>query len=186
MSSFDLSQLESDELVLLVAPGNMLQDLYVEVLNHFVNERGAACVYVTVAKPYKTVNRILKERGIQTEKMLFIDCISMSGTGAIMERAGNCIFCRPESLMNISIAMTNAFRTLPPEQERVLIMDTLSTLLLYNEAKIVGRFVHSLSVKLREWGVKSVIFMLEEGNQKEIAAISQFCDKTLNAQACVR
>ncbi len=96
-------------------------------------------------------------------------------------RAGNCVFCQPQALTNISIALTSAIESLPKDNDKLLILDTLSTLMLYNEAGTVTRFAHVLTEKLRAWGVKSVILTLEEETDKKIIAqLGQFCDKTIN------
>ena len=84
-----------------------------------------------------------------------------------MERSGNIVFCNPRSLTNISIVLTTALESLPKEHDRILMLDTLSTMLLYNEAVIISRFMHSLISRLRELGIKSIFFTLEEETDKK-------------------
>ena len=68
----------------------------------------------------------------------------------------------------------------PKKENKTLILDTLSTLMLYNNAETVGKFMHAVTGKLRNWGVKSVILTMEEETDKEIISqISQFVDKVV-------
>ena len=135
---------------------------------------------MTVSKPYNTIINILNKSGIKTDRIFFIDCITSLSTSSSVMRAGNCVFCQPQALTNISIALTNAIESLPKDNDKLLILDTLSTLMLYNEAGTVTRFAHVLTGKLRAWGVKSIILTLEEETDKKIIAqLGQFCDKTI-------
>ena len=180
-AKLDFKSLENAELLLVVAPSDSTQQVTLDILKYFVNAKNSFCVYVTVAKPYNTIMNILSKNGINTDRIFFIDCITSLSTGGNIMRAGNCVFCQPQALTNISIALTNAIESLPKDNEKLLILDTLSTLMLYNEAGTVTRFAHVLTGKLRTWGVKSVILTLEEETDKKIIAqLAQFCDKTIN------
>ena len=159
-----------------------MQEANLAILNYYLNKKNYSCVYVTVAKPYSTVLNIIAKNHIKTDKLFFIDCVTQAAAAGELTRAGNVVFSQPQALTNISIVLTNGIEKLPKDEGRVVVLDTLSTLMLYNEAQIVTRFVHSLTGKIRAWGIKSVILTLEEETDKKIIAqISQFCDKVIKA-----
>lgn len=58
-----------------------------------------------------------------------------------------------------------------------IIVDSLSTLLVYNDEKLVEKFAHRLSGKARLLNAKAV-FLINPG-KKLIQTISSFCDKTI-------
>lgn len=183
MVMINLKEMDSNQLVLIVAPSRKIQEVDLFLLKHFLNTKKAFCVYVTVAKPYQTMLNILEKNKIKTDKIFFIDCITPVSAGGGMQRVGNCVFCQPQSLTNISITLTAALQSLPKESERVLVLDTISTLMLYNEAGTVTRFVHSLTGKMRQWGVKSIILTLEEETDKKVLSqLSQFVDKVIEVK----
>lgn len=183
MVDLDLKELETSKVVLVVVPSTSMQKVNLRILKYFLNTKNASCVYVTVAKPYKTMINILTKNKIKTSKIFFIDCITIRSEAEEMQRAGNTVFCHPQALTNVSIALTTAIKSLPKDTDRVLVLDTMSTLMLYNEAGTVGKFVHSLTGKVRAWGVKSVIFTLEEETDKKvISQITQFCDKCIEVK----
>ncbi|MDY6762081.1 MAG: hypothetical protein SVY41_03455 [Candidatus Nanohaloarchaea archaeon] len=69
---------------------------------------------------------------------------------------------------------------LPDEGNRVLVLDTLSTLMLYNDEDMVSQFAHDLSTKIREWGVKGLMPTIEEEADEDLlASLNQFVDKTI-------
>lgn len=181
MAKLNFKDLESNELILLIAPSEQMQQVNLKILRYFANEKAAFCVYLTVAKPYRTILGILEKNRIKTDRIFFIDCITSSTIGGEMERAGNCVFCPPQALTDISIALSTSLKSMPRDKERVLIIDTIGTLMLYNEAVTVSKFIHSLTAKLREWGIKSVIMTLEEETEKKVLAeLGQFCDKVIS------
>jgi archaellum biogenesis ATPase FlaH len=66
------------------------------------------------------------------------------------------------------------------DKNRVLILDTISTLMLYNNQRDVIKFIHFLSGEIRKYGIKSLIFTLDEASDKSIVSeISRFCDVSL-------
>lgn len=183
MPKINLNELEYNRLVLLLAPSKKIQEVDLFLLKYFLNTKKAFCVYVTVAKPYQTMLNILGKNKIKTDKIFFIDCITPVSAGGGMQRVGNCVFCQPQALTNISISLTTAMQSLPKDSERVLILDTVSTLMLYNETGTVARFVHSLTTKIRQWKVRSVILTLEEETDKKVLSqLSQFVDKVIEVK----
>lgn len=177
MAKINYGTLDKNRLVVVIAKSDELQDITLNFMKYFINQKKASCVYVTVAKPYKTMVDIFNANNISTEDMIFIDCITALALGNDMQRAGNCIFTKPESLTNLSIALLNALKNLSKDNERILIMDTLSTLMLYNQAKSISQFMHLLAFNLRDMGVRSVIFTLEEDTDRTtISEMTQFCD----------
>jgi|TARA_Y100000310_G_scaffold345826_1_gene470637 hypothetical protein len=124
-----------------------------------------------------TVTKILERNNIKTDKMFFIDCATPVAGRTEMHGTSKSLFCQPQSLTNISIAIGHALESIPKGNDKVLILDSLTTLMLYNSEKNVIQFIHSLSGKARAWNVKSIIYsVVEDTDKKTISEISQFCD----------
>lgn len=182
MARFDVSEaikeIEDKNIVLVTVPSEAVEEVNTELLSHINSEEGTT-VYMTVAKPYSTITNILEEKDIDTSQMFFIDCITK--TNGEPSEAENCVFLRPQALTDISIALSQAVESMPDGGEKYLVMDTLSTLMLYNERDTVGKFAHSIANKIREWGIKSVMLTLEEEADEELTSqIRQFCDSCID------
>lgn len=172
-------EVEDKDLVLVLTPGDMVEEVNTQLLKSFNQEKGLKTVYVTVSKPYKTKRNILEDDGVDTGQIFFIDCITKLNADP-PSRVENCVFLNPQALTDISIALTQAVESLPDDEGKLLIFDTLSTLMLYNDDEVVGKFAHSIASKIREWGVKSIMLTLEEETDEQvISQLSQFCDSTI-------
>ncbi len=176
----NFKEIDDNELVLLIVPGDKVDNVNREILKYFVNKKKAICIYTTFTKPYKIIVNHLKKEGIDVDKVFLIDCVTP--VTEIDEIVGNsrAIFCQPNSLTNISISITTALKNMPREKNRILILDTISTLMLYNSKNTVVKFIHHLIGEIRKYNVKSFIFTLDEESDKSIISeVSRFCDISL-------
>jgi len=133
-------------------------------------------VYVTTNKPYLNIVTGCKNAGINPDGIFFIDCIS-EHIGVKTLETVNCLFVdSPESLTAISIAVCEATKDLTGEI--MLILDSLSTLLLYKDANTIGRFSNFIINKMRVANIGTIILALESDIEKDIIhQISSFADE---------
>jgi len=155
------------------------QKTNLKIIKHFTEDENIPGVYVTLSKPYKTVEKTLKSKGIDTRLIIFIDTVTKTTDGEF-KKTDNCLFIgSPEKLSDISVAMDQAVRSLPSEK-RFVFFDSLSILLMYNNAATVARFIHFLSGKMRTWAVQGIIVSLKkEKDNGLIDELMQFCDVKL-------
>jgi len=152
------------------------QKTNLSLVKHMTKDKKIPGVYVTLNKPFDVMKEAFEEVSIDTKMIIFIDAVTKTSGGKIT-KTKNCLFIgNPENLSDISMAMDQAVRALPGK-ERFLFFDSLSTLLLYNNAETVARFIHFLSGKMRVWKVKGIIISLKRKEDKKlIEELSQFCD----------
>lgn len=186
MSGFEIEQYASkvneNEIVLFVVPSALEHDLTEEMVTHFTRAENALCVYVTVAKPSQTVDRAFTEAGAKTENIFYIDCATAL-TGVSVKRAGNVVYLKPSDLTDITISLDDVVDELPPDREGILMFDTLSTLMVYNEADTVSRFAHALMANIRQWPIKAVVFTIDEETDEVIKSrLTQFSDQTITIE----
>lgn len=155
------------------------QKTNLELIKCLVNVQRTPGVYVTLNKPYKTINATFKKKGIDIRLLIFIDAVTKTASG--IKKTKECLFIgNPENLSDISVAMDQAVRALPAKN-RFLFFDSLSTLLMYNSINTVARFIHFLSTKMRAWRVKGIIISLQKKADKElIEQLTQFCDVVID------
>lgn len=66
------------------------------------------------------------------------------------------------------------------EAETVLFLDSVSTFLIYNDANVVARFLHTIAGRVRTHNIRGVFFSLHDDIEKgAIASTVQFHDKVL-------
>ncbi|MEK6904665.1 MAG: hypothetical protein AABW87_03670 [Nanoarchaeota archaeon] len=163
-----------------VALATVKAELYYEanlsIIKYLVNTANIPGVYVSLNKPYEAIKGEFEIRKIKKDMVIFIDAITKTSGGA-GERTSDCLFIgNPENLSDISLAMDQAVIAVP-SNEKFVFIDSQNTLLMYNSAVTVAKFIHFLSVKMRIWKVRGIIVSLEkESNKDLINELSQFCD----------
>lgn len=154
------------------------QETNVSIIKYLVNKEISPGVYVTLNKPFKTMEKVLEKAKVDTRMILFIDAVTKTVGG--VEKIGKCLYIgNPENLSDISIAMDQAVRALPGKK-KFLFFDSLSTLLLYNTPIVVAKFIHFISGRMREWGVNGIIISLKTSDKELYNELMQFCDAEIN------
>lgn len=169
--------INQDDIILLLSKSEDIEEIKLEMLERFTEKEELSVIYVSITKPYDSITDILGDKGIDTDEIFFIDCMSKAQESDTAIRAKNCVFIDPRNLTNISIAISEAVENFPEDEEKLVVFDTLSALRVYNEDNPLQQFSQFLTSKMRNWEVKSVILTLEEEMDDEVVArVSQFCD----------
>ncbi len=165
-----------DYIVLLVVDAKDYQEVTLEVIKYYTEDENMPGIYVTLNKPFETIKNIMKNAGIDTRMIIFIDTITKTAGGAVSKN-DECLFIgNPQNLTDLSVAMNDAVNALM-SNKKFIFFDSLSTLLIYNQPDIVARFAHMLAGKMRVWKVRGVITSIEaEADSRVISQIGQFCD----------
>jgi hypothetical protein len=139
----------------------------------------AHIIYVTTNKPNSHIVNLFRLEGLNSDRIFFVDCISKEIMPEISEEPENCLFVEgPQDITGISLAIHNGIEHLPGE--KLLFLDSLSTLLLYNDANVVGRFSNFIINKLRVKGVSGVILALESDVGKDVLKnVESFVDEVI-------
>ncbi|MCX6775981.1 MAG: hypothetical protein NT130_03985 [Candidatus Micrarchaeota archaeon] len=154
---------------------SIAQEIALKVL---VTNKNMCGTYITFNRPYSTLKKTIEDQGLDLSRLFFIDLITESAGGKA-ERCNNyrCFYVSsPKNLTELSILIEQAMLRLSGEK-RFVFIDSISTMLVYNDADTVLRFMHSLTGKMRLLGITGIVFLLEkESDEKFLAQVSQFCD----------
>ena len=155
----------------------------IDLLKGFCNRMRMGGVFITANRPYNTLANDLKSRHIDIENLFFIDTVT-KGVAAVPDRAEKCLYINsPRNLTEISIALEQIIVEIPTK-EKFLYLDSVSTLLSYNDQDTVIKFVHFLVTKMREiWKMYGILIVLEkETDERIISQLAQFCDKVVEVK----
>lgn len=173
--------LESYMVLMLIKP-ELYTTTSIELVKYYTQFLRLPGIYLTLNKPYEDLVKNLEDEGIDTEKIYFIDCISKL-TGRRTEGIGkNCIFVdSPQALAQITTALQKLLSIGNEEEQRFMIFDSISTLLVYYDKEPVGKFTHFMIGMIRKWKLKGVLLMVEESDKRGATEMmSLFCDKVVN------
>ena len=160
--------------VLIIIPAEKLIETNTKILKRYITEKKNDVVYVTVNKPFSTLIEHFQKEKIKTDKIFIIDAISPHEV-----RAGNAVFIKsPKQLTNISITTTSTIKKL--KKAKILIFDSISTLLVYNKFEIVKDFIHFIANKMKELKVTFVMTCIKEmTDKKTISQLRAFVDNVI-------
>lgn len=152
--------------LLIITSVEKLQDEINKTINLF---RGSPGVYVSLNKTQKGVEEILQRNKINTSKLFFIDCVSG-------ENVNECaLSVSPGNLDNLSYAINNFIKEIPGK--KFLIIDALSTLLIYNPENKVAAFVKEITDYSSRENVEVVAISPSTKGEELLNKIFNFFDK---------
>ena len=132
--------------------------------------------YVSLNKPYYTVLKTFSEAKLDTKNIFFIDCVSQK---AKQSKGINVSYVSsPKALTELNITINNV---LSKQKTEIMVFDSLSTLLVYQQSLSIIKFVHSIISTLRNSNSKCVFLCLKEDIKTDLVKdISMFADKVVH------
>jgi KaiC/GvpD/RAD55 family RecA-like ATPase len=133
-------------------------------------------VYVTLNKPFSVLTKNFEKAGIPSNSLFFLDGIT--NVPALDEGANHACLGSGIDLSNLCIGISRAVGKL--KEEKFLLLDSLSTLLIYNDSKAVSKFAHLLTEKMRRWNTQGSLLTVEMNAEKDVVSqLAPFCDKVV-------
>ena len=166
-------EIEENDILLMFVPGNFYHERVGDIILASQKMFSRICC-VSLNRPCETVASMLKKSEADIEKIIFIDCTTSNFS---RPKTGINVFyvSSPKALTELSIAINKA---ITKEKAKVLVFDSLCTLLLYEQPSTVIKFSHSVISRLRENKVKGVFICLRDDIKSELFKdISMFVDK---------
>lgn len=152
--------------LLVITSVEKLQNKINSVVNSFKNIPG---IYVSLNKTQKSIEDILKKAGINTNKLFFVDCVTSEKT------RDDVLHIAPDQLDLLSSAINDFIKDI--KGEKFLIIDALSTLLIYNDENKVAQFVKEVTEYASQNDVKVIAFSPETKGEELLNKIFNFFDE---------
>ena len=146
----------------------LLQNKIIEKIRELGKGIGIG-IYISLNKTQKSTENILRTSGISTEKMFFIDCVTKEKTRDDVLHIG------PDELDTLSEAVSTFIKDI--KGEKYLVIDALSTLLIYNSENKVAKFVQAITEYASSKNVLVIAFSPETQGEELLNKIFNFFDK---------
>lgn len=157
--------------VVVVASTEKHSDVRKEILDYFLNGKDFKGLYLSINKPVESLIKEFKENGLDDKKILFIDGISkLVGVESDVENSVS--LKHPSALTDLSIIITEEFKK---EDRQFLFIDSISTMMVYNNEKTLAKFFHHLITTLKKCNMSGIFISLDEREQM----ITQFSDSII-------
>jgi len=170
--------ISENDVVLFLLPHSMYSEK-VEQITKMASVMNERICYVTLNKPYKTLLDDFGERGIDYNRFFFIDCV----TKKVKEEESTeqvVYISSPKALTEMNITMK---KVLSIGEISLTIFDSLSTLMIYEEAHAVVRFAHSIISLFRTITSKGILMSLKEDMNSEVVKdLNMLVDKVVELE----
>jgi len=144
----------------IVLPSNNYTELSHALFDFIGSQGDRPVVYVTITKPY---HLILRQFGnvIEQSAITFIDCVSRAA--GIQTDDDRCYFLdSPSQLEQLILIIVNNVKNTGEHQQPIVVLDSLSTLSLYNDGLLVTEFFSHLLNNLNLYNTHTISLCLEE------------------------
>jgi len=174
--SKELINLPEGWIVLLETSVEKILETSLSAIKFLTGEKNYIGIVLSASRPQKNLADLYEQKGIDTTKILFLDCISKSQS-LDLEGTGNVLYLDAVSdLTNISLALKGSMEKI--QGDKFIFIDSVTSMLIHNKPEIFARFIHGILTKMRINGVSGLLISLENETDKEIRAeIAQLCDR---------
>ncbi|VVB98635.1 Uncharacterised protein [uncultured archaeon] len=124
-----------------------------DAMESFMQSRKGDAVYLTFNKPAAALADIFKNLD-HKNRLLFLDVISTHNGERASDMENAFFVSFPGDLTGVMVALS---RTLKMHPFRFLFLDSLSSLLIYNDERTATRFIHALSAMCKQYSVHMVL-----------------------------
>jgi archaellum biogenesis ATPase FlaH len=161
-------------LLVVVSPKNYEESI-LSFMDIFLNDKKLFGTYITTNKPFRKIMQNFLSRGIKADNLFFIDAVTRE---EIPQKSvdGIKVFSS-QNVTEINVLLDKAIKD-KNKGGQFIFLDSVSTLLVYNDEKTVEKFVHSLIERIYRWKTKGVFITVEtNANKMVIENLSLFFDK---------
>lgn len=157
-----LNHIGDNKLFLFLSTAERIRQDNITVI-HQMHAKGYKVLVVTTNQPYLILRRMYDKKGIDLARVYFIDAITRYAAGTVPEGTPDCHFVNsPSNLTDLGIAITEALALLGGTNVCIL-LDSISTMLIYIPSVNISKFVHFITSKLRLVNAAGVFLAVEKG-----------------------
>ncbi|MBX8630978.1 MAG: hypothetical protein KIY12_00445 [Thermoplasmata archaeon] len=147
-------------------------DVYFDAIKGMLNHssRGVDVIYVASTVPAKAIISAMDLIGVDTGGVKFIDCISNMMTGQ-QSREENIILIESPTMLENIMLKVEFLRRKSNGRNVLVILDSINTLHIHNDWKIMGEFLHILVNSLRSRGAMILMLSIKEQQTQEVSTL---------------
>lgn len=164
-------------IALVEVPGESYMDGLVGLVTDLLGD-GSAGIVVNASRPYRTLTEAFRGRGVDLDRLYFVDCISRL-VKADAEETDRAIFLdSPTMLEMIAMGVDHYMDEAAPGG--FVLFDSYGTLVTYNNFQLVYEFTNFLANKLRLRDLRGVLVVVEGELPEQVhGSLAQLSDKVI-------
>jgi KaiC/GvpD/RAD55 family RecA-like ATPase len=140
------------------------------ILDNFAIKKDLDSIYITSTIPSQSIVNALQVLEIDMSNIYFVDCISQIMMSMASKHEHTIYVESPTMLENLMLKVEYlAKRTVG--RNDIVILDSINSLAIHNNTKILSEFLHLLVNNLRAKKAYTVIFSMEEYRAEDISSM---------------
>jgi len=157
-------------------------DVIRAILDVFATKKSLDSIYVTSTIPSTSIINALDVLEIPLDHIWFVDCISQIMMSAGQKHNHAIYVESPTMLENIMLKVEYLIRR-TADRKNLVIIDSINSLSIHNNTKILSEFLHILVNNLRAKEAYTIIFSMEEYETEDIRnMLNLVSDETLQVE----
>lgn len=139
---------------------NRHNDLLQALFSFMNTKQNEVWTFVTASNTFKNISENFKN-AYENKNVKFIDCISRSA--GILSNNKECTYVEsPTMLEKIALEVLNIFKEIEQDVDKYVVIDSLSSLVIYNDSEIIREFVTLLMNRARAENIHVISIVIEE------------------------
>lgn len=172
----ELAALPEEYTLLVIVKSKNYESVVTAFMSILIDDLRLFGTYITTNKPFRKILEKFLNKGIKADNLFFIDCVTKHTEE---ENTNGIKVFSSENVNEINVVLDKAIKNRKQGGEFIF-LDSISTLLIYNEEKIVEKFVHALLERIYRWKTKGILITVEtESNKQTIENLSLLFDRTI-------
>lgn len=165
-------------------PNENHMEVVVETLKVWLNKGEYSGIYITLSKSYEELDKIFRTNGVDTKNLYFIDAISRLYGVKQAKTKKVAYISGPLDIEGISVSLRELL-SITESENKVVFLDSVTTMLLYNSLPRTIRFSQFLTETLKQKGISGVIVSVAKGatTQSLLKEISKVCDEIIEIES---
>ena len=174
-----IEKIGETEATLLEIPAEKFNRTQRELIEDLSKEN-EKIIIISVTRPGKNILKEMEEKDISTDSIVVLDTVTKTQKKDTEDTENIHYIDNPSSLTQIPIAIDKEMK----KGGTVIIVDSINSLLIHNDEKILKKFVHGILTKTRINDLPTVLLATEGQLSKDMRAdIAQLCDKTFSLES---
>ena len=147
----------------------------------YTQDEGLKCVYITATIPSSVIAEQLASEDISTDHVHFVDCISFM-VGKSPEEDERVIYVESPTMIETIVLKVHTTIKKLGDDPKLVFLDSVNTLSLHNDEKVMQEFVHYLINALRVRKIPTVVLSIVDQTTEDLEIILKLvCDEVIEA-----
>ncbi len=176
-----LADVDDNFIGLVIVDPERFHEASMELVKHLSQEKNLPGIYIAGNQGYEALTRHFQKNQVDTQRITFIDCVTEKPAGEGSSPSVNPVLVGSlEQLTELEIELQKALKR-HADKNHFVLLDSITTFLVYHDEKTLQKFVHALSALVRANPKSSALFMAVSGDEAKnlLTTMAQFCDKTI-------